>query len=147
MKMTTLIRREFTVDVSVESAWEHLARVAAWPSWAKHIRRIDLDPPGEIMANSTGVIHLKFGPESAFRMVEFKPPRNWKWVGRFLWLTVHYDHLFESQGERTKLVWIVACEGFGVSILGRLFALIYNRNLDKAIPNLIAEIEHSAAGS
>jgi len=147
MKMTTLIRREFTVDGSVEAAWGQLARVAEWPSWAKHIKRIDLDPPGEITADSTGVIHLKFGPASAFRMVEFNPPRNWKWVGRFLWLTVHYDHFFEPQGERTKLVWIVACEGFGASVIGRLFALIYNRNLNKAIPNLIAEMERRAVES
>ena len=145
--MTTLIRREFVVDALVEAAWGHLARVADWPSWAGHIKRIDLDPPGEITADSTGVIHLKFGPASAFRMTEFNPRRNWKWVGRFLWLTVHYDHIFEPQGERTKLTWIVACEGFGTAILGRLFAIIYNRNLDKAIPNLIAEMEQSAAGS
>jgi len=146
MKMTTLIRREFIVGVSAEAAWGHLARVADWPSWAKHIKRIDLDPPGEITTDSSGVIHLKFGPASAFRMVEFNPPCNWKWVGRFLWLTVHYDHIFEPQGERTKLIWIVACEGFGASILGRLFALIYKRNLSKAIPRLIAEMEQSAAG-
>jgi hypothetical protein len=33
--MKVLIRREFIVDVPVERAWEHLARVEAWPSWAK----------------------------------------------------------------------------------------------------------------
>jgi len=139
--MTSLIRREFTVDMSLEAAWRHLAQVADWPSWAEHIKRIDLDPSGEITAESTGVIHLKFWPASAFRMVEFDAPRNWKWVGRFLWLTVQYEHLCEPQGERTKLIWIVACEGFGASVFGRLFAVIYNRNLNKAIPNLIAEME------
>ena len=145
--MTTLIRREFVVDAPVEAAWGYLARVAAWPSWAGHIKRIDLDPPGEITADSSGVIHLKFGPASAFRMVEFNPPHNWKWVGRFLWLTVHYDHIFESQGERTLLIWIVACDGFGAAVIGRLFALIYNRNLDKAIPNLVAEIDRRSGES
>ena len=141
--MTALIRREFEVHASLEAAWDHLARVGDWPSWAGHIERIDLDPLGEITANSTGVIHLKFGPTSAFEMTEFNPHRNWKWVGRFLWLTVHYDHHFERLSEhRTKLTWIVACEGFGASVIGRLFALIYNRNLNKAIPNLIAEMEN-----
>ncbi len=146
--MTTLLRREFEVNASIEAAWGHLARVRDWPSWAGHIERVDLDPPGDITANSTGVIHLKFGPASAFEMTEFNPQRNWKWVGRFLWLTVHYDHHFERLSEhRTRLTWIVACEGFGASIIGRLFALIYNRNLNKAIPDLIAEMEQSSAGS
>ena len=143
--MTALIRREFEVHASLETAWDLLARVRDWPSWAGHIERIDVDPLGEITANSTGVVHLKFGPASAFEMTEFNPLHNWKWVGRFLWLTVHYDHLFERLSEnRTKLSWIVTCEGFGASIIGRVFALIYNRNLNKAIPGLIAEMEQPA---
>jgi hypothetical protein len=32
-------------------------------------------------------------------------------------------------------------EGFGASVFGRLLAAIYARNLDKAIPNLIDELE------
>jgi len=34
-----LVRREFTVDVPVQRAWDHLANVNAWTSWAKHIKR------------------------------------------------------------------------------------------------------------
>ncbi len=52
--MTTLIRREFFVNAPLEAAWGHVARVADWPSWAKHIKRIDLDAPGGITADSTG---------------------------------------------------------------------------------------------
>jgi hypothetical protein len=85
---------------------------------------------------------LANGIKSAFRMTEFNPPRNWTWVGPFLWLTVTYDHRFESlDAEHTKLIWVVEAEGFGVSLLGRLFAKIYRRNLEKAIPLLIAEME------
>ena len=74
-------------------------------------------------------------------MTEINPPRNWKWVGTFLWLVVHYDHRFERMDEqRTKLTWIVSADGIGVSVLGRLFAAIYNSNLDKAIPCLISEM-------
>jgi hypothetical protein len=25
-------------------------------------------------------------------------PHNWKWVGRFLWLTVEYGHVVEKPG-------------------------------------------------
>lgn len=139
--MIELIRRQFEVAASVEQAWGHLSRVERWPSWAHHISRIELNPPGEIGPDSTGLIHLRFGPRSAFRVTEHNLHRNWKWVGRFLWLTVHYDHVFEQYGEKTALIWTVACEGFAAALFGRLFALIYNRNLNNAIPRLVAEIE------
>jgi hypothetical protein len=75
-------------------------------------------------------------------VTEFNPPRNWIWVGAFLWLTVIYDHRFEPLEEnRAKLTFIIAAKGFGASILGRPFAWLYRRNLERAIPLLIAEME------
>ena len=103
--MVTLIEREFVVDVSLPRSWEHLARVEQWPSWAPHIKRIELQPPSELGPESTGVIHLSNGMKPAFRMTEFNPPRSWKWVGRFLWVTVIYDHQFEEvDAGHTKLL-------------------------------------------
>lgn len=137
----TQIRREFTVDVALALAWQHLASVERWQSWAKHIRRAELVPPGQLTSRSSGAFHLKNGIRSTFKMVEYNPPHNWKWVGRFLWLSVSYDHQFEAlAAERTKLIWTVQVEGVGESSFGRAFAAIYRRNLDKAIPNLIAEM-------
>jgi hypothetical protein len=145
--MVTLIQREFTVGVPPPRAWDHLARVERWPSWARHIKQIELRPPGEFGSTSTGVIHLTNGIKPAFRMTEFNPPRNWKWVGGFLWLTVVYDHQFEPlDAGRTKLVFVVAAQGFGAGTLGRLFARIYRRDLERAIPLLIAEMEAQASG-
>src|SRR6478672_1792577 len=142
--MGMLIQREFTVDVPLRRAWDHLARIEQWPSRAPHIKRIDLVPPGELGPHSTGVIHLANGMEPAFRMTEFEPPRNWKWVGRFLWLTVIYDHQFEPlDSNQTKLIWVVQAKGFGAGILDRVFARIYRVNLEKAIPLLIAEMNAS----
>lgn len=98
-------------------------------------------PAGELGPKSKGVIHLTNGVKSEFSMTEFNPYRNWKWVGPFFWLTIYYDHVFAPlDPRRTKLIWIVEVKGFGASVLGRLFAKIYNRNLDKAIPLLISEI-------
>ena len=78
----------------------------------------------------------------AFRMTEFNPPRSWKWVGRFLWVTVIYDHQFEPLGEkRAKLTFIIAATGFGAGVLGRPFAWLYRKNLERAIPLLVAEME------
>jgi hypothetical protein len=146
--MVTLLEREFTVDVGLERAWEHLAQVEKWPSWALHIKRIELLPPGELDCQSTGFIHLTNGMQPAFRVTEFNPPRNWKWVGPFLWATVTYDHRFEALDDgRTRLTWTIGAEGFGASVLGRLFAAVYRRSLDRAVPLLIREMNAKSAGN
>jgi hypothetical protein len=136
-----LIQREFEVDIPLATAWRHLAQVEQWPTWARHIKHVELNPKGELMLSTVGSFHLANGMKSDFKMTEINPSRNWKWVGLFLWLVVHYDHRFERMDERrTKLTWLVSAEGFGVSVLGRVFAAIYNSNLDKAIPRLINEM-------
>jgi hypothetical protein len=146
--MATLIKREFTVAVPLQSAWDHLARIAQWPSWAPHIKQVELHPSGELGSKSTGVIHLTNGLKPMLRMTEFNPPRNWKWIGAFLWLTVIYDHQFEPvDAVRTKLNFVIEATGFGASILGRLFAWIYRRNLERAIPLLIAEMERPVSSN
>jgi hypothetical protein len=143
--MVTLIQREFIVDVSLDRAWEHLARVEQWPSWAAHIKRIDMEPPGQLGPHSTGVLHLANGMKPAFRVTEFNPPRNWKWDGKFLWLTLVYDHQFqELDAGHTKLTFIVQATGFGARVLGPLFAKFYRGTLEKAIPLLIAEMNASS---
>jgi hypothetical protein len=137
-----LLQRRFTARASAEKAWAHLARVSEWPSWARHIRRIDVTPLGALTLQSEGVIRLTNGVRSTFRMEELNPGVNWKWVGPFLWLTVHYDHRFQRLGpEQVALEFLVDGEGLGVSVFGRLFAAIYALNLDRAIPRLVAELE------
>jgi hypothetical protein len=140
-----LLRRDFEVAVPLPEAWRHLARVAEWPRWAAHIRRIELSPPGDIGPDSAGRIVLRNGIRSTFRVSELQPGRRWKWVGPFLWLTVHYDHRFEAlDARRTRLTWTVDAEGFGAGVLGRIFAAVYARDLDRAIPALVASLEHVA---
>ena len=140
--MPTLIRREFIVDAPLGTAWHHLTQVERWTSWAKHIKRVELVPQGELTPASKGIFRLANGIKSVFSMTEMNALRNWKWVGSFLWLTIHYDHRFEAVNkQQTRLVWIVDVEGFGASIFGKIFAAIYNRNLDRAIPNLINEMK------
>ena len=74
-------------------------------------------------------------------MTEFNPYHDWKWVAGFLWLTCHYDHRFEELNPmRTKLSWVIEANGFGKSVIGRLFAKIYSKNLDRAIPLLVEEM-------
>lgn len=139
--MKAFIRREFIVDKPVDVVWAYFAQIEQWHTWAKHITSITHTPSGELSADSQGALHLKIGVKSTFKMVEFNKPHNWMWVGPFMGLTVYYDHQFEAlDDEQTKMTWIVKGEGFASSIIGRLFAVVYTRNLNVAVPNLIAEI-------
>ena len=140
--MKMLLQRAFVVNAPLPVAWDHLSKVEAWPSWAEHIRRVRLDPPGELTARSRGRFLLRGGLRSTFTMTEFDPPTSWTWVGSFLWLTIHYNHRFEPIDEHhTRLVWTVAAERPRIGLLGRVFAAGYGRNLDRAIPNLQRELD------
>lgn len=140
--MTRLLERHFKVRVPAEKVWAHLEKVEQWPSWARHIRRIELRPSGPLGPASAGAIQLTNGIRSTFRMEELNSGRNWRWAGPFLWLTVHYDHQFRRTGpEESEVAFVLDGEGFGIGVFGRLFAAIYARNLDRAIPNLVHELE------
>ena len=140
--LVTLIDREFIVNASLESAWQYLLRLDQWPTWAHHIRLIETRPRGGLAPQSSGVIHLANGIKSTFRMTEFNPYRNWKWTGPFLWLTIDYDHRFQSiSSGQSKVRFVLQASGFAVNSLGRLFAKIYYQKLKKAIPRLVKNIE------
>src|SRR5436305_11130408 len=79
--MLTLIRREFLVDIPLQRAWDHLARIENWPRRAPQFRQIEVHPPGEVGPESTGIIYLTNGIKPVFQVTEFNPPVNWKWVG------------------------------------------------------------------
>lgn len=139
--MIRLLQRQFEVSAPLPDAWRFLARVQEWPRWAAHIRQVDVTPAGEVGPDSCGCIHLQNGIRSTFRMREFRAGKSWKWVGPFLWLTVHYDHQFDAVGpSRTRLTWVVDAEGFGAAVFGRLFAAVYSKNLDKAIPTFVSSV-------
>ena len=145
--MATLLSRQFTVEQPLGKAWQHLARVERWPSWAKHIRQVALQPPMELGPNTTARLTLSNGVKSTLTMTEFNPQRNWKWAGRFLWLTITFDHRFEALSPlQTKLTWIVEANGFGVSVFRRLLAKFYGQNLDRAIPLLVEEMGANTSG-
>ncbi len=144
--MVRLLERRFSVRAPLTRAWQHLQRVERWPSWAHHIRRIDLQPPGPLTPGSVGALVLTSGIRSTFRIEELTPGKNWRWAGPFLWITVHYDHRFAPSGPgQTEIAFVLDGEGVGARVFGRLFAAIYARNLDRAIPNLVREIENERA--
>lgn len=140
--MKTVIKREFIVNAALDDAFAHLAQVEKWPSWAKHIQRVELEPTGPVTATTQGALYLTNGIKTHFQMINFDPPQSWEWVGKFLWLTIAYDHrLMAASDSTTQIAFIVKVEGIGVSTIGRLFAAVYKANLNRAIPNLIAEYD------
>jgi len=145
--MRTLLTREFVVNVPVETAWQRLAEIECWPNWARHIKKIEVEPRGPLSASSKGIIHLRNGLRSRFEVREFNPYRNWAWVGPFLWLSVRYDHAFEAAGEhRARLKWTLQADGLASALVGPFFARLYRRNLDEAIPRFKAEVESERPG-
>ncbi len=135
--MQRLIDRTFEVDAPLDRAWQGLAQVERWPEWAGHISAVERDPPGPLTSLSSGTLHLRGAPRSKFTMRAWDPPNHWLWAGRFLWLALRYDHRFEPvSANRTRLIWTVDAEGPGVGTLGPLFAAVYRRNLNRAIPSL-----------
>ena len=139
--MSTYLDRTFVVPLSQPVAWDHLARVAEWPTWAHHIRQIDVDPPGDLGPGTRGEIHLRVGPTTTFRMVSFDPPHGWAWEGRLVMLTIHYDHRFEAVADgTTRIKFLVNVSGPLSALTGPIFAKVYARYLDRAIPELIRQL-------
>ena len=137
-----LLRRTLDTAAPPARAWEHLARVEACPSWARHLRSAWLEPAGALGPGSRGVFVLKPGIPTRFEMTDWEPPRRWRWRGGFPWLSVGYDHRFEPlPGGGTRIVLEVEASGFAVGSLGRLFAFVYARNHDRALPLLARELE------
>ena len=62
------------------------------------------------------------------------------------WLTIRYDHRFAATGDNTLMTWTVSEEGSRRSTLGRLFASVYGRMVDRAIPRLQAYLASSKQG-
>jgi hypothetical protein len=144
--MVTLIRREFEVPAPLDVAWNYLAQVQRWPEWAGHIKEVRLTPDGPLTPDSVGVIHLRNGLRSKFRMARFEPKRSWLWRGKFLWLTIDYDHQFVANAKGgTTMIWLVMAKGWAAGSAGRALAAIYNRNLNKAIPRLTAKFRNLSA--
>jgi|SRR5688572_4989003 len=146
--MKRVVDRTFTVRAPLEAAWEHLGRVEEWPSWAGHIRHATIEPRGPLGAGSRGTFILSNGVRTTFTMVEFHPHRSWTWTGSFLGASIHYDHIFEAVApSETRIRFTVDSAGGMTPLLGGIFGWIYRRNLERAIPRLVAEIEALSGAS
>jgi hypothetical protein len=135
----TAIHRSFTVEVPLNVAWSHLTNIEGWPSWARHLKRVELNPPGPLTDRTQGVLRVRQGGKIPFRTTEFRFLRHWTWRGHAYGVEVEYCHRFEAVSEqRTQIIFTVGHRGSG--LMGKIFTALYARNLDKAIPLLIAEM-------
>jgi hypothetical protein len=137
--MVIAVRRTFAVSVPRALAWQKLAEVRTWPEWAPHIAAAALSP-GPLGATSTGWLKLRGLGRSSFRMTGWDPPNEWTWQGRVARTRVVYEHRFVDSPQGAQLEWVVSLEGPLARLIKPLFARVYGRNLDRAIPRLQAWI-------
>lgn len=146
--MRRFLERSFDVAAPPENVWAHFGQIEKWPSWARHIRSVRLDPPGMIGPTSRGTFALTNHIRTSFTVTEFEAGRRFLWRGRFLGMLVDYDHVLELlPGGGTHVTFTVDGEGATARLLGPIFARIYGRDLGRAIPRLVAELEGSTGSS
>jgi len=144
--MKRIVDRSFTVLAPLEVAWNHLAEVEQWPTWAKHIRSVAKSPEGPLSLETQGTLTLSNGAKTTFRMTEFEPLKHWKWVGSLFGFEFHYDHIFTERGPgQTTIRFVVEAEGWSVALFGSIFGWAYRRNLTRAVPLLVQEMEAAAS--
>jgi hypothetical protein len=137
--MKRLLERTFVVEAAAERAWAELLAAEQWPRWAHHLRSVQVSPPGPVGPASSATLRLTNHTTATVRVTEFQDGRRFRWEGSFLWLGLGYDHLVATdEAGRVTITFTVDAAGVGVSTLGGLFAGIYARNLDRAIPRLQA---------
>jgi hypothetical protein len=135
--MIEAVRRKFRVEVPLPESWERLGQIERWPEWAPHITAATLSPTGVLGPTSSGALQIRRLGRSTFRMTVWEPHRRWVWVGAMPGSTVIYEHRFEPDGEAaTSFEWIVFLQGPLAFLVRPVFAAIYGRNLDRAIPRL-----------
>jgi hypothetical protein len=135
------VERAFETSASPAVTWAHLAEVERWPTWARHIRRVELEPRGALTPTSAGRIVLRPGIPTTFRVTRLDPGHSWSWRGRFLGTTLDYDHTIEAAGTGALITFTIDGSGATASFVGRAFATIYRRILDRAIANLQRELD------
>ena len=137
--MKRLLERTFPVEAAAERAWAELVAAEQWPKWAHHLRSVQVTPPGPVGPASSATLKLANHTRATVRVTEFEEERRFRWEGSFLWMDLGYDHVVTTDDTgRVTITFTVEGAGVGVNTIGPLFAGIYVRQLDRAIPRLQA---------
>jgi hypothetical protein len=139
--MRRLLERTFAVQATADRAWAELVAAERWPRWARHLRSVEVTPAGPVRSGSSATLKLSNRTRVTMRVTQFQD-RRFRWEGAFLWLRLGYDHVVATDAAgRVSITFIVEGGGVGVDSIGRLFAMVYARNLDRAIPRLQALLQ------
>jgi hypothetical protein len=85
---------------------------------------------------------LKPAVPTTFRMTAFDAPHSWSWRGKLMGTTLDYDHRIEAFADRgVRITFTIDGSGATSGVIGPVFALVYSRILDRAIPNLVDELD------
>jgi len=142
--MREVLREQVTVDRPDTVAWNHLAELERWPTWAGHIRSMDPSPPGTLTGSTTIVLHMRIGAKTTMKVTEFEPPRRWVWEGRSFGTLIRFEHRFEPLGDGRTRIWFLAwMSGPFARPGGWWFGRMMRRYLSVGFPKLKAEIEES----
>jgi hypothetical protein len=137
-----VLREQVTVDRPEQAAWDHLAALERWPSWAGHIRSMDPSPPGALTASTSVKLHMRNGVKATMTVTEYDPPRRWVWEGSSLGTVTRFEHRFEPVGDGRTRIWFLAWMGGPFARPGGWwFGRAMKRYLTRAFPKLKAEIE------
>jgi Polyketide cyclase / dehydrase and lipid transport len=140
--MKKRVATSFVLPMRVDEVWGHLIDPSEWPNWARHMERVDMQPPGLLALKSRGTVHLKNGISPRFTVTEFVPREHWTWSGSVLGLRIHYLHAVVPETDSsTKVNFEVSTGGVLDPVLGWYFARIYRGLLGKAVPRLIRFLE------
>ena len=130
------VDRLVAVDASLTDTWQTLIDAEKWPEWAPHIRKIDVNPPGKIDANSSATIRFTSGRPMHVAVTEFRAGRFFRWTGRFLGSTVSYDYVATAAGQGSEILFIMEVTGPTARLVSAWLGRTYSRQLDDAIPRL-----------
>jgi hypothetical protein len=125
--MRRMLERSFDVQAAPSAASRVLVDAVDWPTWAPHLRRVEVTPPGPVGPSSRATLRLANGTSAKVAVTEFEDRRRFRWEGSFLWLGLGYDHVVEPRGQGSRITFRVDGWGCGLSTLGRLFARVYAR--------------------
>ncbi|MEO1059635.1 MAG: SRPBCC family protein [Actinomycetota bacterium] len=145
--MKQLLERTFPVETTPARAWEVVADAEHWPVWARHLRKVETTPPGPVRPGSTAVVFLRDFTQARVAVTRYVEGESFRWDGHFLWLRLGYDHAVHASlaGGWPEVRFTVWGDGIGAGSIGRVFAWVYARRLDRQIPRLQRLLAHQAA--
>lgn len=140
--MREVLSEQVTVHRSPLAAWDHLARLEAWPTWAGYIRWMDPDRPGAVTASTEVVLLMHAGPMARMVVTGHDPPRSWAWEGDSPGVTTMFEHRFDEIDEdRTRISFLAWMDGLLAPVYAPVVGAVMHRNLARTLPRLKAEIE------